>query len=224
MKSLLRNLMCAAALLTAASVGAHADVYKSANFSIGVFGGNANQQAPFVGVVAPYPAGGSFTGSLVFDQDMVPGSGSGFVNVFFSSFPDIGAIPSAAALSFQLGSLPGFTLADALVEFGVQDAAIQYNNGTFAGLLYISDFTYAGNPYELQIQGGSWGIVPIVGGFPSFQRLVNGYVNYGLSNVQPYTIPTPPPPPPAIPEPLTLSLFGIGLLGLRTIRRRRASA
>lgn len=203
------------------SAGAHADVYKSANFTFGVFGGNANQQAPFVGVVAPYPSGGSFTGSLVYDQDLVPGPASGFVNVFFSAFPDIAAIPAGDALKFQLGSLPGFTLSDAQVQFGMQEAAIQYNNGTFAGLFYTADFTFGGNPYELEIQGGSLSIVPIIGGYPSFQSLVNGYVNYGLSDIQDYAIAPPPPPSNDVPEPLTLSLFGAGLAGLVALRRRK---
>lgn len=156
MKVSFRALLLTSVLWATVAVGAQADVYKTANFTLGVFGGNANQQAPFAGVVAPYPAGGSYTGTLVYDQNFVPAPGSGFVNVYFSSFPDIALIPGATALSFQLGSLPGFSLSDAQVQFGMQQAAIQYHNGNFAGLYYIADFTYAGNPYELQIMGGSW--------------------------------------------------------------------
>lgn len=202
---------------------AAADTYKTADFTFGVFGGNANQQPPFQGVVAPYPAGGTFTGSLVFDQDLVPGPGTGFVNVFFSNFPDIAQIPSATALNLPLGSLPAFTLGDAQVQFGFQEAGIQYNNGAFNGLFYISDFTYAGNPYELQIQGGSLSIVAIVNGNPDFHSLVNGFVNLSpLTNVQPYT-PPPPPPPPGLPEPATWAtmLLGFGLVGAAFRRSRR---
>jgi hypothetical protein len=119
-------------------VGANADVYYTANFTMGVFGGSANSRAPFSSVI---PQGSTYTGSLVFDQTLVPGGGSGLVNVFFSSFPDIGRIPPATALNMPLGSLPPFTLASATEG----NAAIQYNNGAFNGLFYISDFTYT-NP------------------------------------------------------------------------------
>jgi hypothetical protein len=188
---------------------AFADTYFTANFTFGVFGGNANQQPPFQGVVAPYPAGGTFTGSLVYDQNLIPGPGTGFVNVFFSSFPDIAQIPAATALDLPLGSLPAFTLANAAIQFGTQEAAIQYHNGSFNGLFYISDFTFNGHPYELQIQGGSLSIVPIINGNPGFNSLVNGFVNFSLSNVQPFT-----PVTPGVPEPSTWAMMLIGFAGL----------
>jgi hypothetical protein len=209
-------------LLAAAPLGAHAATYDSANFTFGVFGGNANQQAPFVGI-APYPAGGTFTGSLVFEQDLVPGPGSGFQNVFFSSFPDIAGIPGATALNLPLGFLPAFTLNSAVSQFGSQEAAIQYNNGNFNGLFYISDFTYGGNPYELQIQGGSLDIVPIVNGNPAFNSLVNGYVDFSLSNIQPFTPAVSPVPLPAS-LPLFASVLGAGYMFVRTLKRRAKGA
>lgn len=196
-------------LFATAWPAAHADTYFTANFTFGVSGGNANQQPPFQGVVAPYPAGGTFTGSLVFDQNLVPGPGTGFVNVFFSSFPDIAQIPPATALNLPLGSLPAFTLAEAAVQFPTREAAIQYNNGAFAGLFYISDFTFNGNPYELQIQGGSLHIVPIINGNPGFNNLVNGFVNFSLTNVQPFT-----PVAPGVPEPSTWAMMLLGFVGL----------
>jgi hypothetical protein len=190
------------ALFLIATAAANADVYNTANFTIGVFGGSANSQAPFSSVI---PQGSSYTGSLVFDQTLVPGSGSGFVNVFFSSFPDIGQIPPATALTIPLGSLPAFTLASATQG----NAAIQYNNGAFNGLFYISDFNYNGNPYELQIQGGTWDIVAGDINNPTFNNLVSGYINLSLSNITPYT----PPPPASSPGPLP----GAGLAGLAAL-------
>ncbi len=202
-------------LLLISSGPALADAYFTANFTFGINGGNANQKSPFQGVVAPYPAGGTFTGSLVFDQSLVPAPGSGYVNVPFWSFPDIAQIPSSTALSLPLGSLPTFTLDDAVTpQYGTQEAAIQYFNGAFAGLFYISDFMYQGSPYELQIQGGSLGIFAIVGGYPTFTNLASGYVNRGLSNVQPYT-------PTSVPEPGTLGLLSLALAGIGFARRKR---
>jgi hypothetical protein len=216
-KSIAGTATLASCLLLIPSGPALADAYFSANFTFGIFGGNANQMAPFQGVVAPYPSGGTFTGSLVFDQSLVPAAGSGYVNVPFSSFPDIAQIPSATALSLPLGSLPAFTLDDAVTPpYGTQEAAIQYYNGAFVGLFYISDFMYQGSPYELQIQGGSLDIVAIVGGYPTFSNLASGYVDRGLSNVQPYT-------PTSVPEPGTLALLGLGLAGIGFARRRRKS-
>jgi PEP-CTERM motif len=204
-------------LFAAAPVPASADAYYTANFTFGVFGGNANQQSPFVGI-APYPAGGTFTGSLVFDQNLIPGPGSGHVNVFFSDFPDIANIPAATALSLPLGFLPVFKLSDAVTQFGFQQAAIQYNNGAFAGLFYISDFTYAGNPYELQIQGGTLSIVPFVGGYPGYNSLVNGFVDSSLSNVQTFT-----PVTPTVPEPSSWALLLLGFAALVIAGRRRTT-
>ncbi|SDJ62599.1 PEP-CTERM protein-sorting domain-containing protein [Bradyrhizobium lablabi] len=211
------SLAAAILVLGLSATCAMADTYTTANFSFGVNGGNANSKPPFRGVIAPWPAGGTFTGSLVFDNNLVPGGGSGLQNVFFSSFADIGAIPPATALSLTFSGLPAFTLADA--QFG--EAAIQYNNGVFAGLFYISDFNYLGNPYELQIQGGSLDIVPIVNGFPTFQHLVNGFVSGPLTNEQSYT--PPPPTVGGVPEPSTWAMMILGFCGLGFMAYRRKS-
>jgi hypothetical protein len=212
MKIHIAALAMAAALSTTVTA-ASADVYFTANFSGQIAGGGANVQPPFTSVLTQ---GQAFGGSLVFDSNFVPAAGSGFVNVSFSDFPDIGQIPSATALTLTLGGLPPFTLGDAVTpQFGTQEAAIQYNNGHFNGLFYISDFTFSGNPYELSIQGGTLSIVPIVDGFPAFSSLVNGSLNFALTNQQPFT-----PGVAAVPEPSTwammiLGFFGIGFMGYR---------
>jgi hypothetical protein len=47
-------------------------------------------------------------------------------------------------------------------------------------------------------------------------------VNFSLSNIQPYTVPTSPGGPgTSVPEPITLSIFGAGLAGAFAARRRR---
>jgi hypothetical protein len=208
------GLALAVLALGMATTAAKADTYTSVNFTFGTNNGNANVKSPFTSVMSQ---GQTFTGSLVYDNNLVPGPGTGFVNVFFSSFPDIANIPSAIALNLPLGGLPAFTLDSAQVQFPTQEAAIQYHNGVFNGLFYISDFTFQGNPYELNIQGGSFSIVPIVNGFPTFSHLVNGHINFALSNQQPFT----PTVTPAVPEPSTWAMMILGFAGVGFMAYRR---
>jgi hypothetical protein len=208
------GLVVAVFALGMAATGAKADTYTSASFTFGTNGGNANVKSPFTSVLSQ---GQTFTGSLVFDNNLVPGPGSGVVNVFFSTFPDIASIPSATALNLPFGGLPAFTLGDAQVQFPTQEAAIQYKDGVFNGLFYISDFTFLGNPYELQIQGTAIDIVPIVGGFPNFSHLVNGHIDLGLTNEQPFT----PGVQGAVPEPSTWAMMILGFAGVAFMAYRR---
>jgi len=63
------------------------DAYHAAEFT-GQLGSGPNIRAPFNSVLSP---SGQVTGSFVYDDALIPPSGSGFVNVFFSSFPDTAA-------------------------------------------------------------------------------------------------------------------------------------
>lgn len=198
------------------SVGsASADVYVSANFSGGVFS-VPNVNSPFVGVIAP---NSTFTGGLVFDSSLIPAAGSGFQNVAFSSFPDIGSIPAATAFHFSLGSL-SFNLSND------PNAAIQYNNGKFNGFAANLLFTFGGDQYDLLISGGTFQIYHAPGGNPDFSNLfVSGYFNTGnaaLTGQTPFT-----PQVAAVPEPSTwamliLGFAGVGFMAYR--RRNRATA
>jgi hypothetical protein len=200
-------------ILPAAALG---DVYDSANFSGGIFGGGANVSAPFAG--NGFTPGDTFTGNFVYDVNKIPSPVSGFDNVFFSNFPDIAAIPPSTVFSLSIGGLT-FTLANALVQFPTQEAAIQYNNGNFNGFFYISDFTFLGNPYELSLQGGILSIHALdSGGNPEGSSLVNGYVQIGnpsLTNISPFT------PVSTTPEPSSILLFVTGLLGIIFVMRQR---
>ncbi len=80
----------------------------------------------------------------------------------------------------------------------------------------MSDFTFQGNPYELQVQGGQFDIVAVVGGNPTFNPLVNGHVNIGLTNEQPFT----PAVTSAVPEPANWVMLVLGFLGLGLFARR----
>jgi len=207
---------------------AAADTYIKANFSGGIFGGGANVKAPFSG--NGFTQGQTFTGSFVFDNALVPAGGSGFVNVFQQSFPDIANIPAADAFTFNFGP---YTLAasdniDALLPLG-----IQYNNGHFNGFVFISDFLFQGNYYQLNLSGGSLSVNALDGvpnpydqhGYPTGSSLINGYINIGdvsLTSLTPYT-PITPPPPPVVPEPASwlMMLAGFALTGARMRSRRR---
>jgi hypothetical protein len=216
----IRALAIILGVLTLLPLATLADTYHSANFS-GQLGSSPNIQPPFAG--NGFDPGGAVTGSFVYDDNLIPAAGSGFVNVFFSNFPDIARIPTSTAFTISLGGL-SFGLGDADTPmFGTQEAAIQYNNGAFNGFFYISDFMFAGNPYELSIQGGTIAIYPIVGGLPGFNSLVNGTLNIGTGNLNGIMVYIPAQPPPPVPEPATCELLGISLLALLPIAKIRIS-
>src|ERR1700730_1256946 len=93
----LRQVLTAVAALLVASTIAWADTYTIASFSGAINGGSANVKPPFSG--NGFTQGDSISGSFVFDNQLVPPPASGFRNVFFSTFPDIAAIPPALKLT-----------------------------------------------------------------------------------------------------------------------------
>lgn len=196
----------------AAATPALADTYTQANFSAGTFGGNANVQSPFNG--NGFFPGQTFGGTFVFDNNLIPAAGSGFVNVFGNTFPDAANIPAADLFTFNFGSLT-FTAADAIAPM-----AIQYNNGNFNGFFYLANFAFQGGNYQLQIQGGSLSVVPLDGsGNPTFNSRVNGYVNIGNNAVANPTAYVPAVP--GVPEPATWAMLIAGFAGVGGVMRHR---
>jgi len=103
----MRSLAIILGVLFLLPAAAFADAYHTADFS-GQLGSSPNIKAPFAG--NGFNPGGAVTGSFVYDDNLIPSSGTGFVNVFFSSFPDIAQIPSSTALDlsrFYYRSDPG---------------------------------------------------------------------------------------------------------------------
>ena len=194
---------------------ASADTYTSADFSGGIFPGNGNVLPPFS--TNGFNQGDPITGSLVFDNQLVPTSGSGFVNVFYNTFPDIAAIPPATALNLTLDGLH-FNLSDNLDS--LLPAGIQYNNGQFNGLEFITDFAFLGNEYQFRIDGSSVTVFAVdASGNPTGSRLIGGFINTGNSSLTGEA----PFVPGATPLPSALPLFasGLGALGLVGWRRKR---
>ena len=201
----------AATWVVAATISAFADTYHLATFTGHINPGNANVKTPFNSVLTQ---GGPISGNFVIDDNLIPASNSGFVNVFFSNFPDIATIPSATAFTIDLGAISlVFTLADAIQNSG----AIQFNNGNFVGFFFDTDFMFDNMPYRFDDQGGSWNIKLLdqLGGspVPLTSAKVIGHID-GMALGEVYN------PTPSVPEPSTFLLLGAGLGGLALLRRR----
>jgi hypothetical protein len=206
----------AVALLLNVTV-ASADVYMTANFSGSINPGNANVKAPFSG--NGFTQSDPLSGSLVFDASLIPAAGSGFVNVFYSSFPDIGIIAPATAFNLTLNGL-SFDLSDNIDT--ETPAAIRYNNGVFNGFNFIANFTFQANDYQFRIDGTAITVRLINPntGFATGNSLINAHIDLGLTNVTPFD---PNVVTPAVPEPSTWAMMILGFagVGFMAYRRRR---
>ena len=210
-------ILAALAFATLVSTPASADTYTEANFTGGTFGGSANVQSPFSG--NGFFPGQTFSGSFVYDNQLVPMAGSGFVNVFPSAFPDAANISLADQFSFNFGSLL-FTAAGADL-FG-----IQYNNGQFNGFAFVDEFAFQGRNFQLNIQGGSLSVVEVLNGAPTFNSLVNGYINIGDRSLTGRTSFVPTAVTGSVPEPSSwaMMLIGFGAIGFAMRRHGRVTA
>jgi len=217
----MRNLLISAAVGSALLVGlapqqSRADTYTEVTFSGGINPGNANVQAPFAG--NGFTQGDTLSGTFVFDDQLVPGSTSGLQNVFFQNFPD--AIPAASTFTLNLDSLH-FNGSQDLAATELP-AGIQYNNGHFNGLEFITDFSFQGSQYQFRIDGGSITTQLLdASGNPIGSSLINGFINIGdasLTGATPFTPPVPTP----LPSSVGLLAAALGVLAL--ILRRPTSA
>ena len=154
--------------------------------------------------------GPNVSGSFIFDQALVPGGGSGLVNVPLPG--GIGQDP----LSFVLGDVPGALTLTAANGIPGNPVQVQYMNGQFNGFAYFASFMYGQHEYELDVNGGIWQIFDRAGGVEDLSHLAAaGYLNFGLTNVRPYETPI------TTPEPASVVLVGSGLLAIAGVARRR---
>ena len=164
-----------------------------------------NVASPFLGISSCCGANGQVAGSIVYDN--AAPIGPGFFNLVVPvNTPDGFQINVGSQLSFDLGDLqPGAV------------AALQFNNGSFVGIVFTADFTANGQNYQFSSAGGTWSIINPT----NFQVFASGFYNggaQGLTNIRPYETP-------AIPEPATWALMigGLGFVG-STLRQRRREA
>lgn len=214
-----------AAALAFAAAPALADTYTQADFSGHISPGNANVKPPFAG--NGFTQGDPISGHFVYDDQLVPSSGSGFVNVPMTAFPDIANIPDVDAFSLTIDSLT-LTAGDNLTSNG--PVMIQYNNGQFQGFVFTGDFAFQNVFYQLQIQGSAISVLNLDGvpnasdphGFPvCCSSLLNGSLftgNGNLTGATPYTPASGPQP--GVPEPSTWSLLLLGFAVLGGALRR----
>jgi len=160
-------------------------------------------------------AAGSVSGHVAFDQNLIPGSGTGTVNVPLTSF--LGAADNIV-FSITFGSEP--------LEFGFGDMnvlggpSIQFTNGVFDGFFFTEDFVLDGKTYELSMQGESWAMSRLKTNSTS-DLVAEGFVTVGtseLKNQEPFG--STQPQVTIIPEPTSLALMAFGLLGIIMTRCR----
>jgi hypothetical protein len=162
---------------------ASADVYMTANFSGSINPGQCQREVAVSGngFVQSDPLSGSF----VFDSSLIPAAGTGFVNVFYPSFPDIGTIASATAFNLTLDG-PSFDLSNNINS--LISPGIQYKNGVFNGFEFVTDFTFNSHDYQFRIDGTAISVKLINAntGFVTGSSLINAHINLGLTDVAPF--------------------------------------
>lgn len=212
--------------LVAASSAHALPIYTTADFSGGVtnvtkFGSDLGLQRTNTCSGCPE---GFIGGHLLFDTALTPGAGSGVVTVPLTS---VAGASNTLIFDIILGGNPlEFHFGDA----NTQGPAIQFKNGVFNGLDFVQDFSLNGKSFEFSMWGKNWDIKTLNSNGVYSQLAASGHLNIGdtgLTNQQVFNQVSEPIPgpsadlPASVPEPATLTLVGLGLLGFAATRRRR---
>ncbi len=218
MNKFLHNTIVSGIFAAAVSATQAAPVYITADFSGGILatGGLANSLGLQGSNTCSGCAAGSVSGSVLFDQSLIPGSGTGTLNIPLAA---VTGASSSTIFSIEFGSSPlEFEFGDANILGG---PSIRFENGVFNGFFFVKDFVVNGKTYELNMQGANWTMSWLKSNSSS-DLVASGYLNVGnqgLAN-QTYFDPIPAQlPDGTVPEPTVLALVMIGILSIFTVQR-----
>ena len=207
--------------IAALSSAQAAPIYMAADFSGGILttGGLANSLGLERTNTCSGCAAGSVSGHVLFDKSLIPGSGTGTVNIALGSLP---GASSSAIFNIIFGSQPlGFEFGDQNVLGG---PSIQFKDGEFNGFFFVEDFVVNGKTYELSMQGATWTMNWLKSNSSS-DLVASGYLMAGDEGLAHQTYFEPAPsqlPVTAVPEPTGIALFVLGIWGIFMTRRREA--
>ncbi|MBS0360162.1 MAG: PEPxxWA-CTERM sorting domain-containing protein [Proteobacteria bacterium] len=215
----MRLAVIGAALGLALALPAAADAATLVNaaFAGTLTSGSSAVRAPFNAAGSGITQGMAVSGSFVFDADLTPAAGTGFVLVPFATTPD-----ASDPLNFDVGPLV-FDIGNANSNPGLGGVAPQilFNNGVFDGFNYVSFFDYSGSTYRLRFQEKKFQVQqvdPATGFLISSTVLFQG--NLGATLTETPFVPTTPGDG-GVPEPASWALMITGFLGVGSLLRRR---
>ena len=222
MNRFFRDAIASGVLFSAISAVQATPIYMTADFSGGILttDGLANSLGLQQTSTCSGCAAGSVSGNVLFDQSLIPGSGTGTVNIALAA---VTGASNSTIFDIDFGSRPlGFEFEDGNVLGG---PSIQFNNGVFNGFFFVKDFVVDGKTYEINMQGANWTMNWLKSNSSS-QLVASGYLNVGNQGLtsQTYFDPSLPAtelPNNTVPEPTVLALVMVGMLGIFMTRRHK---